>query len=418
MKTLLKTVKVIDKNSPFHLQKVNILLEKNEILQISHENFWENFEIDKSIEVIDCQGFSVSIGWLDMCVYSGEPGAEHKETLSSLSEAAKAGGFTDIAINPNTNPIIQTKEIVKFIKNHSQSTITLHPIAALSVNLTGEEMTDFIDLHTAGAIAFSDGLHSITNTAMLTKSLLYLQHIDGLLINRPDDKYLTKYGLMHEGEVSTYLGLKGMPSIAEELGIVRDLKILEYTGGKIHFSNISSAESVQLVREAKQKGLAVTCDIAAHQLTFLDEDLQSFDTYLKVKPPFRTAKDKIALLEGLADGTIDCIVSSHLPCDEESKAVEFDMAEFGILGLQTAFAAARTATEKYLSIENLIEKFTTNPSKILNLPTSNIAVGQKTHLTVFDENADFILQQEEILSLSRNTPYVGKKLKGKVIRTF
>jgi dihydroorotase len=414
MKTLLKNVHIIDSFSDFHLQTVNVLIDNDIIGAISATNI----PIGENVEVIESSQYSLSTGWVDMCVYSGESGAEHKETFVSLSQAAQAGGFTDIAIHPNTTPIVQTKEMVRFVKAHSNPQLTLHPIAALSINLLGEEMTDFLDLHAAGAVAFSDGLQAITNTAMLTKSLLYLQHIDGLLMNRPDDKYLSKYGLMHEGEISTYLGLKGMPAIAEVLGIVRDLKILAYTGGKIHFSTISTAESVQLIREAKQQGLQVTCDIAAHQLAFLDSDLQDFDTNLKVNPPLRTEKDRQALLAGLQDDTIDCIVSAHTPCDEESKAVEFDMADFGMIGLQTCFAAARTATKNILTLQKLIEKFTINPRKILQLSQPAIKVNKKTKLTLFSPNEKTTLSKQDILSLSYNSPFIGKQQEGKVIRTF
>ena len=421
MKTLLKSVKIIDKTSHFHLKRVDVLIENHKIIAI-HDNIMSgnisNITIDNDTQTIDCQTFSLSTGWIDMCASSGESGNEHKETLATLCNAAAAGGFTDVLILPNTNPIVQTKESVKFVKSQSQNQVTLHPIAALSINTSGEEMTDFLDLHHAGAVAFSDGLLSITNTSMLKKSLLYLQHIKGLLINKPDDKYLTKYGLMHEGDVSASLGFKGMPSIAEELGISQTLKLVAYTGGKIHFSNISTAESVQLIREAKTQGLSVSCDIAASQLSFLDADLWDFDTNLKVKPPFRTEYDRQALLEGLADNTIDCIVSAHVPCDEDSKLLEFDMADFGIISLQTAFAAIRTATEKILPIEKLIEKFTTNPQKILQFATSKIAVGEKARLTLFDENSEFILQEKDIFSLSKNTPFINKVLKGRVIQIF
>jgi dihydroorotase len=413
MKTLLKSVKIIDKKSIFHNQIIDVLIEKQIITNIGKELF-----ADHSTQVINCTGYSLSTGWVDMCASSGESGNEHKETLVSLCQAAAAGGFTDVLVLPNTNPVVQSKEMVTFIKSHTQNQVNLHPIAALSIQTTGEEMTDFLDLHKAGAVAFSDGIHSITNTAMLCKSLLYLQHINGLLINKPDDKYLSKYGLMHEGEVSTSLGLKGMPAIAEEIGIVRDLKILEYTNGKMHFSNISTANAVQLIREAKAKNMQVTCDIAAQQLYFTDADMLDFDSNLKVKPPFRTENDRQALLEGLADDTIDCIVSAHLPCDIESKFVEFDMADFGMISLQTAFATANTACKNILSTEKLIEKFTTNPRNILQFKNPTIAIGEKATLTLFDENADFVLEEKDILSLSKNSPLVSKKLQGKIIQIF
>jgi dihydroorotase len=314
---LFKNVVIIDKNSPFHLQKVDIYINQNHIIE----------KIDKKIEnistseatIIECEENFASIGWVDMHSHISEIGLEHKETLYSGSRAAAKGGFTTVCTLPNTKPVIQTKNEISFIKNNPHQIIEILPIAAVTIDTLGKDLTEMIDLHHAGAVAFSDGENSLENSDMVRKILLYLQKFDGLLIQKAQDNYLAKFGQIHEGKIATLLGLKGLPSLAEEIIIQRDLKLLAYTGGKIHFTLISTADSVQQIREAKQKGLQVTCSVAAHQLAFTEEMLISLDTNLKVNPPFRTENDRKALITGLQDGTIDAIVSAHLPQDIENK---------------------------------------------------------------------------------------------------
>nr|MCU0391895.1 dihydroorotase [Thermoflexibacter sp.] len=338
---LLKSVQIIDSQSPFHLQRTNLALKDGWITAIS--------PIDETIEVkqiLDCTKASLSVGWFDMRASVPDPGMEYKESIESACEAAMAGGFTGVAVLPNSLLPTQSKEGVHFlIQRTANKLCDFFPIAAVSLDLKGEEMTEMYDLHSAGAVAFSDGFKPITNSELIVKTLQYLQQFDGFLMNYADEKNLSKNGMMHEGIHSTLLGMKGIPALAEQMGITRDLQLMSYVGGKIHFSGISSAQSVQLIREAKAKGMQVSCDIAAHQLAFTDEDLKDFDTNLKVKPPFRTKQDIEALIDGLIDGTIDVIVSDHQPQDEESKNLEFDLAEFGIIGLETAFATANTYKE-------------------------------------------------------------------------
>jgi dihydroorotase len=409
----LKSVQVIDKTSPFHLQRIDIAIEGGKITEMAKELI-----PNPNTEILACSELSISAGWIDMCAFSGEVGQEYREDFTSLCKAAAAGGFTEVLVLPNTQPTVQHKEAIKYIRSQSQNQVSLLPIAALSLQTAGEEMTELLDLHYAGAVAFSDGLVPVTNTSLLVKCLLYLQHTNSLLINRPDDKYLSKYGQMNESEVSVYLGLKGIPPIAEAMGIARDLKLLAYTQGKLHFSCISTAESVALIRQAKAEGLAVTCDIAAYQLSFLDSDLQNFDSYLKIKPPFRGENDRTALLEGLADGTIDHVCSAHIPCDEETKNLEFDLADFGSIGLETAFGAIRKATAQTLALPTLIEKLTTNPRNLLNLPNPTIEIGAKANLTLFNPDVNWTFEAKDIVSKSKNTPFVGQVLQGKVIKTW
>ena len=409
---LLTSVQIIDKQSSYHLQRTNILISGGRIAKIGNPDA-------ANAKVIDASALSVSAGWFDMRAFAGEPGFEYKETIETTCRAAAQGGFTEVAVLPNTQPVIQHKEALAFLAQRSVAfPVQLHAIAALSIDTKGEDMTEMVDLHHAGAVAFSDGVHPVNHTGLIYRTLQYLQQFNGLFINVPDDKHLSKNGVMHEGIASTMLGMKGIPSIAEQMGIQRDLQLLEYAGGRIHFTGISSAESVEMIRQAKKRGLRATCDIAAHQLAFTDDDLADFDTNLKVKPPFRSRRDIDALLAGLADGTIDAIVSAHQPQDEESKKLEFDLAEFGILGLETAFAAARTHSVHQLPVEALVEKFAVNPRRILNLPVPQVAEGQVANLTLFHPDEEWTFSVQHIRSASRNTPFTGKKLKGRAVAIF
>ncbi len=418
-------VKIIDKNYNPKTEYC-IGIKDGIITHIQEYNQKDSLAITipTNYKKIDCQNAFVSVGWCDMRAFVPEPGMEYRETLCSAAKAAALGGFTQVAILPNTQPTIENKENIYFLEQENKkSKVEFFAIAALTHKAEGQEMTQMYDLHKAGAVAFSDGLKNISHTGVLLRALQYTQAFDGLVMQLASDKILSN-GHMHEGIISTKLGLKGLPSIAEEMMIQRDLEILRYTGGKIHFSTISTARSVDLIRKAKQEGLKVTCDIAAYQLSFLDEDLAKdafiFDTFLKVFPPLRTQDDKNALLEGLKDNTIDVIVSNHIPHDEEAKKLEFDLAAFGMINFQTAFAAIRKQTEKYLSIEELIQKITINPRKILKIEQPKIKEGEKANLTVFYPNEEWKFTKEINISKSKNSPFInlGNNLKGKVLKTF
>jgi dihydroorotase len=418
MRILIHSASVIDSGSPFDGQKVDVLVENGLIRQMAQR-------IDETADqVIEAEGLYLSVGWLDMRVSAKDPGQEHKEDLQSVSRAAAAGGFTEIAVLPDTHPAIQTKEAVVYQRHAGErGPVRIHPIASVTLKNEGKELAEMIDLHHAGAVAFSDGEKPVWHTDIFVKTLQYLQPFGGLLINRPEDTLLTRFGTMNEGISSTLLGLKGMPKLAEEMMIVRDLQLLEYvtTPGQqpvaLHFSLLSSARSVELIREAKRRGLPVSCDIAAHQIAFDDTALADFDTNLKVNPPFRSQEDIAALWEGLADGTIDAIVSDHNPQDEESKKLEFDLAEFGIIGLETAFAVVNTYNQ-HLSLPQLIEKLTTQPRRILRMSQPRIEVGQPANLTLFDAHTEWTFTEADIRSKSRNTPFVGKTLKGRPVATI
>jgi len=416
MNCLIKSCQIWDTDSLWHHQLVNLYIEEGiiqKILPITELPITASDTI-----IMEAKDKKLSIGWMDMRVLIPDPGLEHKETLLSATEAAQEGGFTEILLLPNTQPVIQHKSNLAYIQHHNQhQLVKMHPTAAVTLETEGRELTEMIDLYKAGAVAFTDGIKPVWHSDILVKSLQYLQFFDGLLINRPEDTLLTRFGQMHEGKHSTSLGLKGLPALAEEMMIQRDLQFLEYSGGKIHFSLISSARSVRLVREAKQKGLQVTCDIAAHQLAFTDADLLGFDTFLKVNPPFRSLNDQEALWEGLADGTIDAVVSDHCPQDEESKKLEFDLADFGVIGLQTTFSVLYTQNlkrgEKALPLEKILEKITHKPRQILKLPIPKIAEGEAANLTLFDTEKTWVLQEKDIRSHSKNSPFIGQTLQGK-----
>lgn len=421
MKTLIRSAKIICKSSEFHDQTKDIFIENGIISQIGD---FVDIEVD---DIIEGEDICVSVGWFDMRVHAKEPGHEYKESLESMEETALAGGFSEIALLPNTQPVVQTRESVNYLKRSGEK-VKFHPMAAVTLKCEGKDFTEMIDLHEAGAVAFTDGEHPIQNPDIFLKCLQYLTQFGGLLINHPEDTHLTHFGQMHDGAMSTFLGMKGMPQMAEEIMLMRDLKILEYVmqtpfsqgftdESILHFSCISSAQTINFIRMGKDMGLPISCDVAAHQLCFTENDLVDFDTNLKVNPPFRTQEDVDALWEGLADGTIDVIVSDHNPQDEESKKLEFDMAEFGVIGLETVFSSINTNNEK-LSLEEIIEKITDNPRKILRLKNPIIKEGEKANLTVFAPNEAWVYEEKKIVSKSRNSPFIGKTLKGKVIRVI
>ena len=417
MKILLKSVKIIDSKSAHNGQTKSIFIENGIIQQIADAI---SIEAD---HVIEGQNLCVSVGWLDMRVSPKDPGYESKEDLNTLCQAAMAGGFTEIVTLPNTKPVVQTKESIAYYKGFSVNhLVEIRVAAAVTKNCEGKDFTEMLDLQNAGAVAFTDGEHPIWNADILLKTLQYLAPINALLMNRSEEPSMTMFGQMHEGIESTMLGMKGIPSTAEELMIMRDLKLMAYFLGndvpknqdsKLHFSTISTEKSVELIREAKAKGLPISCDIAAHQLAFTDADLRDFDTNFKVNPPFRSNNDIKSLREGLADGTIDAIVSDHNPQDEEAKNLEFDMADFGIIGLETAFSVANTYAN--LSVEDLVEKFTSNPRKLLHLSDISINEGQMANLTIFDPTLIWTFTAKDIRSKSKNTPFIGKQLKGKSV---
>ena len=403
MNILLKNVKVIDKNSSLNGKIIDLgIVDGKIIFNVSQFNF---------SKVVQLNGASVCPGFMDMRAFMGEPGLEHKEDLKSFQNAAKRGGFTSVAVLPNTLPVIDSKDVLKSIINSSKSEIVeIYPIAALSKQTKGEELSEMIDLHQNGAIAFSDGHQPVYQSDLLIKGLQYGKHRNMLIINTPIDYHLSKKGYVNEGENATQLGIPGIPHLAEELAIQKDLKLLEYTGGRLHFSLITTKNGVDLIRKAKKEGANVTCDVAAHYLLFNDEVLHQFDSNYKVFPPFRTQTDINALIKGLKDGTVDAVVSDHRPENIENKKLELDKAEFGISSIETTFS---TLCElKKLSLEEIVEKLSYQPRKILNLDIPKIEENANANITIVDYDSSSTVI---IHSKSKNNPLQGKKMKGRVL---
>ncbi|HET9486735.1 MAG TPA: dihydroorotase [Chryseosolibacter sp.] len=410
MKILIQSPEIIDPESPFHLKQKNVLIVNGKIAEIGDKNF----SADK---VIKADGMKLSVGWFDLGAYVGDPGLEHKEDLNSISKTATVGGFTEISILPNTVPAIQTKNEVSYItKGNDNRLVQIHPLASVTRNNKGEELTEMIDLHEAGAVGFTDGLKPLWHTDIFLKSLQYLQKFNGVLIDHPEDTLLNLFGQMHEGVNSTRLGLKGMPRIAEEIAVSKHIDLLNYAGGRLHISRISTAKSADLIKSAKKK-LNLTCDITSYQPLLDDSMLSDFNTNLKVSPPLREKGDNDAMIRALKDGTIDVICSGHLPQDQESKDLEFDLAEFGIISLQT-FASNIASLSRMVDMDVLIDKVTTGPRKVLGMEVPKIEEEQKANLTLFDPDAVWTLNEKTNVSLSRNSPWFGKELRGKSIAVF
>jgi dihydroorotase len=411
MKILIQSAKIISPGSPHHLKKRNVLIANGKIAEVGERKYSADKEID-------ADGMLLSIGWFDLGAFVGDPGLEHKEDIASLVRAAAAGGFTEVAVLPNTHPAVQTKnEIAYLTQGNANRLVQIHALANVTKNGKGEELTEMIDLHEAGAIAFTDGLKSVWHTDIFLKSLQYLQKFDGLLIDHPEDNWLNLFGQMHEGEVSTSLGLKGMPRLAEEVAVRKNLELLGYAGGRLHFSKVSTAKTIEMVRAAKKKGLNITCDITSYQPLMEDNLLVDFDTNYKLNPPLREKSDNEALIKGLNDGTIDVLTSGHLPQDEESKMVEFDMAEFGITNLQT-FASQLVLLSKSVDMEDLIAKVTVTPRQILKMEVPIIEEDSKANLTLFDPSAEWTFDASQSFSKSKNSPWLGQTLKGKAVAVF
>jgi dihydroorotase len=409
MNLLIKSATVTDPNSKHHQQVTDILIENGVITKMAAS-------IQADVEVIEANGKYVSPGFFDLNCNIGELGMESKEDMQSGTKAAAAGGFTALALMPNTQPPVHSKSEVEFILNKAKGNLVdIYPLGAISQKCEGKDLAEMFDMHQSGARAFTDGKHPVQDAGLMERALLYAQGFEGLVFSYPEDKAIAGKAKMHEGEISTILGMKGIPALAEELMIARDLYLAEYTGSKIHFSTISTRQSVDLIRQAKQKGLRVTCDVAAHHLVLTHEALLGFDSQYKVKPPLRTPDDVDALIGGLKDGTIDAIVSQHTPHEVEFKDVEFEVAEFGMTGLQTVLPLVLKGG---ISIDTLVEKLAIAPRKILDVEVPIIAEGQKANLVVFDTKVQWTFTRQNNLSKSYNSPFMNEQLTGKVLLTY
>ena len=409
MNLLIKSATIVDPNSPFDQKVADILIQNGTITKIASS-------ITSDETVFDAKGKHVSPGFFDLNCNIGELGYETKETLETGTRAAAAGGFTGVALMPNTQPPVHSKAEVEYLCNRAKDKLVdVYPLGTISHKREGKDMSEMYDMYLSGAKAFTDGNRPVQDAGLMERALLYTKGFNALVFSYPEDTAIAGKAKVNEGEVSTILGMKGIPSLAEELMIARDLYLAEYTDSRIHFSTISTSRSVDLIREAKAKGVQVTCDVAAHHLILTDEELKGFDSQYKVKPPLRIQKDVDALIAGLNNGTIDAIVSQHTPHEIEFKDVEFEVAEFGIVGLQTAFSLALKAG---LDINAIIEKLAINPREILGVDIPTITEGQKANLVVFDAGAEWTYTKENNQSKSSNSPFIGHNLKGRVVLTY
>ncbi|MFV5698017.1 dihydroorotase [Flavobacterium sp. ZT3R17] len=405
MNIIIREAKIIDSKSPFHNKTVDILIVDGFIKKIGKS--LPNLE---KADEVKLDNLHVSQGWFDSSVSLGEPGFEDRETISNGLDVAAKSGFTAIALQPNSYPIIDNQSQVNFVVNKAHGFATqLFPIGALTKQSEGKDMAELYDMKKAGAIAFGDYTKSLNNANLLKIALQYVQDFDGLVIAFAQDENIKGNGVANEGIVSTRLGLKGIPNLAEELQIARNLFLLEYTGGKLHIPTISTKKSVQLIKEAKSNGLNVTCSVAVHNLVLTDEKLEEFDTRYKVSPPLRTETDRKALLKGIKDGTIDMITSDHNPIDIEHKKMEFDTAKNGTIGLESAFGALMTV----LPLETVIEKLTSGKSTF-GIDIQTINEGSKANITLFNPEPKSIFTKSSILSKSKNSAFLGTEIKGKV----
>ena len=391
--------------------KNDILIEGGKIKAIG------KIKSSKSLKIIDCKNLIITHGFCDVHVHFREPGREDKETLETGSMAALAGGFTRVCVMPNTNPTIDSPEVIRYIIDRSQECpIYIHPIGAITKGQDGNELTEMGAMLTEGAVAFSDDGLPVTNSSMMRNALDYATMFDIPIINHAEDLCLKKDGVMHEGIVSTNLGLPSSPDITESNMVHRDLSLTELTGGRLHVPHVSSEKSLEHIRLSKKSNKKVTAEVTPHHLFFTDNDLQNFDTNLKVAPPIRTISDKKALIKGVKDGTLDCIATDHAPHTIEEKEGTFDLAPFGMIGLESCFGAVNKVLVKdnNFKLLSLIEMLTTKPRKIMGFNNNLLEIGTSAELTILDAKEEWIFSKDDIQSKSKNSPFVGKNMYGRV----
>jgi len=411
MNLLLRSARVIHPGHAFNGKTADILIADGVIRKVAAR-------IDSrtagKARVVDLKGCCVSAGWVDLRANFRDPGHEPKEDLISGLDAAAAGGFTGVVVMPTTQPVVQTKADIEYLLTKSERhTVDVYPCGALTTGCRGQELTEMFDMKAAGAVAFSDDKHPVGDAGLMIRALRYATNVDVPLMVFADETSISGPMLVNESAGTVSFGMAPAPAVAEEVMIARDLRLLAYAGGRLHFSTLSTAGAVDLVRKARKQGQAVTTDIAAHQLCFEDTAVAAYDSNLKVVPPFRTRADIKALIKGVDDGTIDAICSDHMPEDRESKEVEYEYARPGIAGIETAFAAAHTALKDVVSLERIVACFTAGPRRILGLAAPALDEGEPANLTAFDPAARWTLAAGDMRSKSRNTPFAGFAFTGR-----
>ena len=404
MNIILKSAKVINVESKHNGSKQDILISEGKIKKIG-----SSISV-KNAKTISVKNLHVSVGWFDSSVSFGEPGYEERETLLNGADVAAKSGFTDLLLNPSTNPVLDNQTDISFIKSKSlNSSCNIHPIGALTLSSESKDLAELYDMKNSGAVGFYDFKKPILNSNLLKTALLYSQSFNSVIMSYPQDNSVAKGGLINEGTISVNYGIKGIPNFAEEIQIARDLHVLEYTGGKLHIPTISTKKSLELIKKAKSKGLNVTCSVAVHNLIFNDKKLKDFDTRFKVLPPLREEKDRVALVNGVKTGLIDMVTSDHLPIDLENKKTDIENAKYGTIGLESIFGSLLSLFDLNQTIEIL-----SRGREIFNIEKPEFEVGSKASLSLFTIN-DYEFSKADILSKSKNSAFLGMKMKGKPI---
>lgn len=412
---LLKNARLIDPASERE-ERGSVLVRDGVIQAIGPQ-----VPVAEDAQVIDCGGQVLAPGLIDMRAFIGEPGGPYRETLKSAGEAAAAGGVTTVVSMPDTSPALDDPAVIDFIVRRARDTsmVNIRPAAALTKGLQGAEMAEIGRLKEAGAIAFTDGARPVTNAQVMRRALTYARDFDALIIHHVEDPDLVGQGVMNEGEFASRLGLPGIPREAETVMLERDIRLVRLTGGRYHAAMISCADSAEIVRAAKARGLPVTCGVSINHLALNENDIGDYRTFLKLSPPLRHEDDRQAMIEALADGTIDVIVSDHNPQDVENKRLPFAEAADGAVGLETLLSAAlRLVHSDRISLPKLLRSLSTKPAEILGLPGGRLAVGAPADLIVFDPDAPYVLDKRQLKSLSKNTPFDEARLEGQVTITM